>query len=49
MDSFEKSVGMLFHVHTKYLPHTENYNVENPDPDVFGPPGSGFLHQQAKK
>jgi hypothetical protein len=29
--------------------HTERISVVDPDPDVFGPPGSGFFHQQAKK
>jgi hypothetical protein len=43
----DKSVVMLFmFIH---LPHRENYSVfEDPDPDVFGPSGSGFFHHQDK-
>ncbi len=49
MNSFEKKRRDAPYVHTNYHQHRENYSVENPDPDVFWPPGSGFFHQQAKK
>jgi hypothetical protein len=35
MDSFEKKRGNALYVHTKYLPHRENYSVEDPDPEWF--------------